>query len=311
LLFTFSGGLWVTNGTLAGSQELTGTASGSSGLTPFGSNILFNAVGLSGNGDIWTTDGTLSGTTELNLSSGLNIGAFTVFGNKILFVGYSVGSSVGNLWVSDGTAAGTSEIDVSGASPYGLDPGGFTPVGSSVLFTGTDQSGNLSLWSTDGTAFGTHEIEEIKPFQGNFNLGVQNLTSIPASSVASRPPQITGQSIINKKINQSFDFAPLLAATDLGGSIVSYTFSDPPGGVGYLTQNGVPISGTSVTVSSDQLTTIGFSTGSSAGTSQIVVSATDDRGLSSANLTIAVAVSALSGTDLPPTVSGPSALTGC
>jgi hypothetical protein len=78
--------LWVTDGTAAGTSELTVAGPpfryGPSGLTAFGSEVLFEAQTSSG--------------------------------------------SFGDLWVTDGTGAGTSELSVAGASSTGLVPGGFT-----------------------------------------------------------------------------------------------------------------------------------------------------------------------------------------
>ena len=75
--------LWVTDGTSAGTSELTVAGAYSSGLNPL---------------DI------------------------TAFGSKALFEGHDASSHVG-LWVTDGTAAGTSELTVAGAFSGGLFSG--------------------------------------------------------------------------------------------------------------------------------------------------------------------------------------------
>jgi ELWxxDGT repeat protein len=74
--------LWVTDGTTAGTSEISVAGASTTGLNP--------------------TD-------------------FTVFGSEVLFNGFDSNNQDG-LWVTNGTAAGTSEISVAGASPYGLDP---------------------------------------------------------------------------------------------------------------------------------------------------------------------------------------------
>jgi ELWxxDGT repeat protein len=86
-------GLWVTNGTAAGTHELT---------------------------DIKGAD-----------PSGLSPTDFTVFKNEVLFEGYDLSGERG-LWVTNGTVAGTHEITgITGAftgptGPYN-EPGGLNP----------------------------------------------------------------------------------------------------------------------------------------------------------------------------------------
>ena len=97
-------GLWETNGTAAGTFELTG----------------INGV------DVY----------------GLAPNGFTVFNGKVLFVGDDSNGLEG-LWLTDGTAAGTQELTaISGASPAGLfsndQPPNFTVFNDEVLFDGTN-----------------------------------------------------------------------------------------------------------------------------------------------------------------------------
>ena len=78
--------LWVTDGTSAGTSELTVAGVGRLGLFP---------------------------------------ADFMVVGDKVLFEGQDANQAF-NLWVTDGTSAGTSELTVTGANPLagGLSPGG-------------------------------------------------------------------------------------------------------------------------------------------------------------------------------------------
>jgi ELWxxDGT repeat protein len=164
--------LWVTNGTAAGTSELSvaGTYSGglfidSPNFTPdftvFGSEVLFHGIDAGGNVDLWVTNGTAAGTSELSVAAdlgGLNPGPLVVFGSEVLFAGYDTSGNV-DLWVTNGTAAGTSELSVAGANSQGLDPSNFAVFGSEVLFEGTDPSADYGhLWVTNGTAAGTSEL---------------------------------------------------------------------------------------------------------------------------------------------------------
>lgn len=128
-------GLWVTDGSSAGTSELSVAGAASTGLNPsnftiFGSKVLFAGADSAGNTNLWVTDGTAGGTSEIkavsNGAGGLHPSEFAVFGNEVLFDGTDA-SGHPNLWMTDGTAAGTSELSIAGASSSGLSPSGFSP----------------------------------------------------------------------------------------------------------------------------------------------------------------------------------------
>ena len=115
-------GLWVSNGTAAGTHELTGIA----GADP----------------------------------AGLAPSDLTVYNGEVLFRGLDQ-SGRAALWITDGTVAGTQELTgIAGASTtgIGLDPSGFAVYGGVALFSGFDSSGNQQLWQTNGSVAGTTEI---------------------------------------------------------------------------------------------------------------------------------------------------------
>ena len=69
-------GLWTTNGTAGGTQELTGIVGAATGFNPFDFTVfngkaLFNGVDTAGNLGLWTTDGTVAGTKELTGIAGV------------------------------------------------------------------------------------------------------------------------------------------------------------------------------------------------------------------------------------------------
>jgi FG-GAP-like repeat len=151
-------GLWMTNGTAAGTMEITaGTASGGinpTDITIFNGAALFNGVNAAGKLGLWTTDGTAEGTKEVTStggSAGLNPTNMTVLNNEVLFNGVD-SSGLSGLWVTNGIAAGTRELVA------GLDPTDLTLFGDEVLFNGIDANGLSGLWMTDGTTNGTHEL---------------------------------------------------------------------------------------------------------------------------------------------------------
>ena len=69
-------GLWVTNGTAAGTHELTGIKGADpSGLSPsdftvFNNEVLFEGFDSSGERSLWVTNGTVAGTHEITGISG-------------------------------------------------------------------------------------------------------------------------------------------------------------------------------------------------------------------------------------------------
>jgi len=179
-----AGGLWVSDGTSAGTQRIGPDAAYSDDLgiapnfiTSVGSIALFAGEAFSFGApvreDLWVTGGTTASTTDLPAAganaAGLLAGVTPDFtrlnATQILFVGNDAAGDLG-LWSTDGTAAGTSEISVAGAFASGLfaadgtmvpEPR-FTVLDGQMLFYGLDADGNEGLWTTDGTSAGTTEI---------------------------------------------------------------------------------------------------------------------------------------------------------
>lgn len=168
-------GLWVTDGTSAGTYELSVAGAQTSpspnhfgpfGLQPaamqvFGSQVLFGGDDTSGGYGLWITDGTSAGTTELvGGVSAFGHGAawnVTVLGNKAVFDTFDPSGKY-VLGVTDGTAAGTTLLPVAGASATAFNPSALAVAGNKVVFTGVDAAGNNAIWSTDGTSAGTSEL---------------------------------------------------------------------------------------------------------------------------------------------------------
>jgi ELWxxDGT repeat protein len=180
-------GLWISNGTAAGTHELIGIqgawpwirGSAPSGepagvygldptsLTAFNGKVLFAGYvnDTFGSNGLWVTDGTVSGTKLIadNTANykGLRPTDLTLFNNQVYFNGYDANFLHG-LWVSDGTSGGTYEVvGISGANTVrgiGLNPQDLTAFNGKLLFQGTGTGGNANLWVSDGTVQGTREI---------------------------------------------------------------------------------------------------------------------------------------------------------
>jgi autotransporter passenger strand-loop-strand repeat protein/ELWxxDGT repeat protein len=181
-------GLWVTDGTAAGTSELSVAGAYLSGVNPsyltaFGNKVLFrgqdanesSTAANNGHGTLWVTNGTAAGTSELSVagarSTTFDPSYLTVFGSEVLFEGYDISGNHG-LWVTNGTAAGTSELSVAGASSVGLAPSYFTVFGSEVLFEGFGNDG-YNIWVTNGTAAGTSELAGVSDaYSGGLLSGI-------------------------------------------------------------------------------------------------------------------------------------------
>jgi ELWxxDGT repeat protein len=204
-------GLWITDGTVAGTSEIggignTGIAGALTGapgflrdvnveFTLFGGKVLFSAADAANNQGLWVTDGTAAGTSELApINGAMTVGSpgsdvlgsggnMAVLGNMVLFRGNDQQDTPGSLWVTDGTAGGTSEIGGQGNAGISGSPNGFTgqftseaahgmyPTdlttfnGKVVFAAFDDQLDNagyyvpsFGLWVSDGTAGGTTEV---------------------------------------------------------------------------------------------------------------------------------------------------------
>src|SRR5262249_39816620 len=129
-------GLWVTDGTASGTQELTGIA----GAYPGG---LFGSV------------------FPFGFFSLIDANFTVVKNNEVVFQGRDSTGQYG-LWATDGTATGTHEIPGLVLPGFASDP--FTAFNGEVLFDAVDTFGKARLWETDGTAAGTHQVAGVPAF---------------------------------------------------------------------------------------------------------------------------------------------------
>src|SRR5665213_1880374 len=149
-------GLWVTDGTDAGTVKLSSLAGVQPGSAQSPAWVDYNgAIYYAGAGGLWKTDGTAAGTSMVQaftLPAGEagkgSISSLAVWNNRLYFAG---SDNMGEeLWTSDGTAAGTHLVaDIS--PPLHTGPQDFVPIGNELFFT-ADYG---RLYRTDGTTAGT------------------------------------------------------------------------------------------------------------------------------------------------------------
>jgi FG-GAP-like repeat len=168
-------GLWLTNGTSAGTIEVGGL--GGKGIGGFSTaddltavingEAIFGGYDTSRNDGLWITDGAAAGTTEIgglgNAGVAGNRGNLGSINSWVVVDGQMIFASGAHLWVTNGTAAGTVEIGGSddqavGAYATGLNPGALAAFNLGAVFTGYAKDGSLGLWFTNGTTAGTYEI---------------------------------------------------------------------------------------------------------------------------------------------------------
>ena len=159
-------GLWVTDGTPAGTLLLSTAATFSYGGTvnsidpgPVAATV-GGTLFFSGTGGLWKTDGTAAGTALVKAMTGNpggpstpTLSDLTPIGNRLFFA--STGSSGDELWTSDGTAAGTYQVADVVPGTSSSNPRNLVALNGKAYFTSQG-----SLWATDGTAAGTAKVAQ-------------------------------------------------------------------------------------------------------------------------------------------------------
>ena len=169
-------GVWVTDGTAAGTQKLTpstGPLNSISDIVAFNNKVYFSYNnGVTGY-ELWMSDGTVAGT---GLVSDLYAGStgsfpryFTVANNKMFFMGDNVNGDR-RLFVSDGTAAGTFVVKDNYTTLFnGLAT--FAILNNDIYFTSDNGTGSgYGLWKSNGTLAGTALVKPdiISTMGGNY-----------------------------------------------------------------------------------------------------------------------------------------------
>jgi ELWxxDGT repeat protein len=146
-------GLWVTDGSQAGTRRLHRFPAGTrpAQLNRFGTRLAFLAGDRSR--ELWISDGTADGTRFVDTLEPTYEpeygGMAVVSGTLFVSTGYEVGTP--RLWKSDGTPGSTVVVTTfSGGEPAQE----LTRVGGVLCFVGFDGT-SWELWSSDGTEAGT------------------------------------------------------------------------------------------------------------------------------------------------------------
>ncbi|MFW2381565.1 MAG: ELWxxDGT repeat protein [Acidimicrobiales bacterium] len=153
-VFTAGPELWMTDGTVEGTNRLTAPApfgsSDPADYTVLGNTILFSAVTPHWGRELWVTDGTEAGTVLVkDIKPGTGSSSprhLTVFGDQVFFYGDD-GPHSAEPWVTDGTQAGTMMVGDLNPGTAWSSPESFTVLGDRLLFAADDGVHGRELWS--------------------------------------------------------------------------------------------------------------------------------------------------------------------
>jgi ELWxxDGT repeat protein len=167
--------LFSTDGTAAGTAEVTSLSAPAHELTAVGGKLFFTeyvndpSVVNQTDNELWASDGTASGTIELtsapSMTSSYDFGMNAI--DHLAAVGGSVGFlDKGELWISDGTKSGTVPLTSSGTTGVRFyEANALFPVGGKLFLVGQDSHGN-GLWTSDGTTAGTVAVKDFGQNEG-------------------------------------------------------------------------------------------------------------------------------------------------
>jgi ELWxxDGT repeat protein len=146
--------LWKTDGTEAGTVEVSPLPGSAGQLTNVNGTLFFRAFDGVGYYELWKSDGTAEGTAKVSSQSPEYLAAV----DGTLFFSRFDNVNGHELWKSDG--AGT-ELLASFDSASTSHPQYLTNVNGTLFFRTNDGASGIELWKSDGTAEGTVLVKDI------------------------------------------------------------------------------------------------------------------------------------------------------
>ena len=197
--------LWETNGTVAGTTQLTDGNDDNGGIKPsdltaVGGTLYFIATNVTHGDQIWKSDGTAAAPPWSPTSNDggpygyLYPTDLAAFNGNLYFAGQDPSDGT-QLFASDGTAAGTTMVkDIAGLRPGlpGSYPTDLTAAGGLLYFSAIDIAHGTQLWATNGTAAGTTLLTTGNAAKGGTVPQFLAATAVRSTSPASTRP--TGSS---------------------------------------------------------------------------------------------------------------------
>jgi ELWxxDGT repeat protein len=163
--------LWSTDGTLAGSSQISGvqpfrTIDDLIAMPPLsiGGELYFGGFDTHGY-ELWKTDGTASGTAMVKdiqpFESSYPTG-FAVSGARVFFAADD-GAHGSELWSTDGTTSGTGMVADLNLLPASSSPVSLTALSGGRIIFGAQDVHGVQPWVSDETAGGTYRVKDINP----------------------------------------------------------------------------------------------------------------------------------------------------
>jgi ELWxxDGT repeat protein len=173
--FSCPQGVWVSDGTSAGTEQVPGLG----GVVLFpdpapDGALLLSAPNAASDVELWRTDGTIAGTwqvADINPAGSSAPRALGRAGDAVYFSA-SDGVTGAELWRTDGTPEGTALVrDIQPGSGSGIWLN-YLPAGVGLcddfFFVADDGVHGRELWVTDGTEEGTQLTRDINPGPADF-----------------------------------------------------------------------------------------------------------------------------------------------
>lgn len=164
--------LWVSDGTAAGTSQLTPTNEPfvAGGFVPYLNGVVFSASAFDEGSEVWFSDGSLAGTGPMTDifpgPGGAFIAGVTPAGNRLFFIGRDPSQFAFPiptlLYVTDG-GFGAEQVLVDGnGNPFrDLRADGLEAFGDRLVFAAEDENGVEEPWMTDGTPGGTFRLVDL------------------------------------------------------------------------------------------------------------------------------------------------------
>ncbi len=168
--------LWVTDGTLAGTIQLSTSikfVDGIGSLTFLDGKYIFAGSTTITNTEVYITDGTPAGTMlvkDINPGVTSSNPKYLATQNGIIYFTAETPGEGNELWRTDGTPAGTTLVkDINpGATGSSIDHD-IAFLGSFLYFTAETVAEGRELWRTNGTTAGTTLVKDIVSGSGGSN----------------------------------------------------------------------------------------------------------------------------------------------
>lgn len=210
LVFFAASGLWSSDGTAAGTQQIAPVAGYVSDLTSGGERAFYRVSET-----IWVTDGTAAGTHSVVTKSAL----FLAARKGVLFF---IDTFTGSLWRTDGTTEGTFELPRSTTENFAhaID------AGPHLALMTHEKGGNVDVWTSDGTREGTVFVRRLpsgfyepgKPFlgpDGDAYTAYRSTRKVHLANLSGRPDHEASFPMIDPLVNGSLNPSDIVfASTD-------------------------------------------------------------------------------------------------